>query len=217
LSAIAQTLARHSDIRLTLGRYAHVGLHDVAAAVDSMTGLVPADYLKEAVAPTGTDGTVETGQNPLGPFLGPRSGKSVQEAGQSGTEEANPPKGATHDDAVVLAGFSGEETERPLPDSNRGWRICNPQPCKAATSSHSVTSVDSEQGRGERLDRALTQENAPAREINPDLALIIDAWPQLPEAIRRAIMALIMIHPDLVQQNAKQTSTTIGASSKQTR
>src|SRR5262249_21307029 len=26
------------------------------------------------------------------------------------------------------AGFSGELKERPLPDSNRGWRICNPLP-----------------------------------------------------------------------------------------
>ena len=33
---MAQTLARHSDIRLTLGRYTHVGLHDQSAAIEAL-------------------------------------------------------------------------------------------------------------------------------------------------------------------------------------
>jgi integrase len=33
---MAETLARHSDIRLTLGVYTHVGVHDQSAAVDSL-------------------------------------------------------------------------------------------------------------------------------------------------------------------------------------
>ncbi|HEV3189867.1 MAG TPA: tyrosine-type recombinase/integrase [Polyangiaceae bacterium] len=33
---MAQTLARHSDIRLTLGIYTHVGLHDQTAAIESL-------------------------------------------------------------------------------------------------------------------------------------------------------------------------------------
>jgi len=35
---MAQTLARHSDIRLTLGVYTHVGLHDQTAAIAAMPG-----------------------------------------------------------------------------------------------------------------------------------------------------------------------------------
>jgi len=35
---MAQTLARHSDIRLTLGVYTHVGLHDQSAAIASLPG-----------------------------------------------------------------------------------------------------------------------------------------------------------------------------------
>jgi integrase/recombinase XerD len=35
---MAQTLARHSDIRLTLGLYTHVELHDQTAAVESLPG-----------------------------------------------------------------------------------------------------------------------------------------------------------------------------------
>ena len=33
---MAQTLARHSDIRLTLGIYTHVGVHDQTAAIGSL-------------------------------------------------------------------------------------------------------------------------------------------------------------------------------------
>jgi len=33
---MAQTLARHSDIRLTLGVYTHVELHDQTAAIHSL-------------------------------------------------------------------------------------------------------------------------------------------------------------------------------------
>jgi integrase len=35
---MAQTLARHSDIRLTLGLYTHVELHDQTAAIESLPG-----------------------------------------------------------------------------------------------------------------------------------------------------------------------------------
>ena len=35
---MAQTLARHSDIRLTLGIYTHVELHDQTAAIESLPG-----------------------------------------------------------------------------------------------------------------------------------------------------------------------------------
>ncbi len=35
---MAQTLARHSDIRLTLGVYTHVTVHDQTAAIESLPG-----------------------------------------------------------------------------------------------------------------------------------------------------------------------------------
>ena len=35
---MAQTLARHSDIRLTLGVYTQVGLHDQSAAIAMLPG-----------------------------------------------------------------------------------------------------------------------------------------------------------------------------------
>jgi integrase len=82
---VAQHLARHSTVTLTLGRYAHASLHDVSAAVDSLAGMVPsAGPGQGALAATGTDGK----QIPLGPFLGPQSEKTGYKAGQSGTQAA---------------------------------------------------------------------------------------------------------------------------------
>jgi integrase/recombinase XerD len=47
---LAQTLARHSDIRLTLGVYTHVGLHDQTAAIGALPGPAMADSQKTPAA-----------------------------------------------------------------------------------------------------------------------------------------------------------------------
>jgi integrase/recombinase XerD len=54
----AQTLARHSTITLTMDRYAHTGLHDVARAVESLPSLptIEPDVIKRTLKATGTDG-----------------------------------------------------------------------------------------------------------------------------------------------------------------
>ncbi len=56
---VAQELARHSDIRLTLDRYTHLGLHDQAAALDLLPGLPSPGPQTDApaLAATGTDGS----------------------------------------------------------------------------------------------------------------------------------------------------------------
>ena len=60
---MAQTLARHSDVRLTLGIYTHVGLHDRTAAIASLPpppGGRDTETEAAALRATGTDGrTVE--------------------------------------------------------------------------------------------------------------------------------------------------------------
>src|SRR5262249_9229869 len=51
---IAQTLARHSTITLTLDRYTHVGLHDLAASVNSLPAIPHVET--NALKATGTAG-----------------------------------------------------------------------------------------------------------------------------------------------------------------
>ena len=50
---LAQELARHSDIRLTMNVYTHARLHDLAGAVDGLPSLLPAGRQEEAAAPHG--------------------------------------------------------------------------------------------------------------------------------------------------------------------
>jgi hypothetical protein len=45
---MAQTLARHSDVRLTLGVYTHVELHDQTAAIQALPAPPKAKDTKEA-------------------------------------------------------------------------------------------------------------------------------------------------------------------------
>jgi integrase/recombinase XerD len=53
----AQTLARHSTITLTMDRYAHTGLHDIARAVESLPSLATNDTTRrQEIKATGTDG-----------------------------------------------------------------------------------------------------------------------------------------------------------------
>ena len=56
---LAQDLARHSDIKLTMNRYTHTLIEDRAEAVNQLLQLFPADWKREsgqrALAKTGID------------------------------------------------------------------------------------------------------------------------------------------------------------------
>lgn len=55
---VAQTLARHSTITLTMDRYAHVALADQTAALDALPSIEAAGDThdqQETLAATGTD------------------------------------------------------------------------------------------------------------------------------------------------------------------
>ncbi len=53
---MAQSLARHSSINLTMNVYTHVGLYDQSAALEALPSILPAcKGPNEALAATGTD------------------------------------------------------------------------------------------------------------------------------------------------------------------
>ena len=87
---VAQELARHSTVTLTLGRYAHAALYDLAAAVSDLPSILPPEGPSnanlDALRVTGTDGRGEnparhsrepkTGAKNLSPNLGPQPAKT---------------------------------------------------------------------------------------------------------------------------------------------
>jgi len=63
-----QRLARHSTVELTLGRYTHAGLYDLAAAVDRLPSLPvksPSRHVPAVLRATGTDGNRDSVVAPL--------------------------------------------------------------------------------------------------------------------------------------------------------
>ena len=93
----AQTLARHSTITLTMDRYAHVGIRDVATALDLLPS-IPGPERDSGPVPlrmTGTDGTIPTGPNlaPAGPKLA-LFGDSSRLRLRTDDETSVPPVGA---------------------------------------------------------------------------------------------------------------------------
>jgi hypothetical protein len=134
----SQELAGHSTPELT-ANYSHVRLHDVAGAVEKMPDFLPEGNPQpspEALRATGTEGASPGG--PVG-LVVPRvvptpavSGRGVSEAVGTGEQQGDGGGGEKPlQDGGLDAScreLSGSVGERPLPDSNRGWRICNPLP-----------------------------------------------------------------------------------------
>src|SRR5262249_13153102 len=72
----AMTLARHSDPRLTAGRYARTRLHDLGAVVNKLLKPTTATAAGTVLQATGTDG------RPLGEQQGAATGAASRGSGQ---------------------------------------------------------------------------------------------------------------------------------------
>jgi len=150
----AQELARHSTPTLTIGRYSHARLHDLQGALEALPSLdAKPDPKRESLRATGTDGTPGGQENPTtcpveptpddcstwGQKWGQLDGggwrKTADESPQASGVVATLPLQAQS--AEVLVPTRNGNRQRPVadaggerrrPDSNRGWRICNPLP-----------------------------------------------------------------------------------------
>ena len=122
---VAQKLARHGDVRLTLGRYAHAELPDLSAAMDALPNMLPAAGEREALAATGTDGKADTkrpvqpGKN-SGPNLGPRLAKTADSDGQPRTENGKTRVDGNPMKTKVSACFPSREEEEAPPGIEPG-------------------------------------------------------------------------------------------------
>src|SRR5262249_12424296 len=82
---VAQALARHSTITLTMDRYTHIGLYDQTAALDQLPALPASGPTSQAeiLAATGTDGRPDVLQKEIGKNLGPNLGPSTANSGDN--------------------------------------------------------------------------------------------------------------------------------------
>ena len=135
---IAQTLARHSTITLTMDRYSHVGLLDEAAALDAMPA-APASG-QAALRPTGTDGKHTGGEAATADPVQ----RAVQRADGPGGPRVSAPG------TVEGAKESGREQQEGQRKSSREGKLDTPR--------HRLSpSVRSKKGGGPRWIRTTDQ------------------------------------------------------------
>jgi integrase len=111
---VAQTLARHSTITLTLDRYAHVGLLDVAGGVAQLPPLPTTGDEPEALRQTGTDafGCTVVARNPVRPSQSGAGGGN----GEGGDGTRGESSQALGTSALVICGHresGGDRQEAP--------------------------------------------------------------------------------------------------------
>jgi integrase len=189
---LAQTLARHSTITLTMDRYTHVGLFDQAQALEALPKLTPVSAGSEApaLAATGTDDQSITNQGGIayrlayrrteaeGGYLRLSETLSTREPGtDSETQHAETARLETDCDRLRAVEESGPSRIRTC---NQG--IMRTPDC-GCNSLPAITS-------GESAPRHVPQ-HVPGEPIDPELARLVEAWPSLPLPIRAAIRALI--------------------------
>jgi integrase len=210
---VAQTLARHSTITLTLDRYTHVNLYDQAGALESLPALESARAEKpepQSLRATGTDDTLmtisctdlaQTGEAQCDSLTSDE--KTVPQGLDSGTAEPNSPKSqpeeALDNDCEGMTTDDNGESQRRRWDSNPrypcGYTGFRDRPTAAASVK---LASDSEKLRVS-LAQPLAQEDPGSLqdtpEIDPGLSEVMDRWERLSEPIRAAIVALVRSQP----------------------
>ncbi len=115
---VIQSLARHSTPTLTLGIYAHVGLHDQTAALDALPSTAPTRPETEAeeLAATGTDGKHTSNRPSLYfPYGGDGMGRNLSVTGDDDDVKRMGYQGhAGASEPVAVSGF--DANSRPLSD-----------------------------------------------------------------------------------------------------
>jgi integrase len=122
-----QTLARHSDPRLTLNVYAHLSVFDTAAALDALPDLTSPGTSPEPLAMTGTDAAAPINDR-LAPYL-PHTGDGIgQDAAAAGGIEGSCPDSAMGHKPLNLEEIDAARREQAASDESapRRTRTYNP-------------------------------------------------------------------------------------------
>jgi integrase len=183
----AMQLARHSDPKLTMAVYGRAQLHDLASAVDRLPSLVPAP--PETLAATGTDGKLAT-----------REVSSLRSACANGEDSHDH---RTKNENALMGEGAGDRSNQPPAeqrveeDSERVSKSETSSPTRTRTWNKPVNSrkhQDHKSKQGNTSDQPAVQLSAQLAQqgpVDPALARISDAWPNLPEHIRAAVLALV--------------------------
>lgn len=196
---VAQALARHSTITLTMDRYTHLGLRDEAAALDKLPRLPSTGPRSEShtLQATGTGDSATTQGGSLPPAYRRREVRSdsvrADERGTSVEDDAGRApqvlklQGVDSGCGRVRVG----EREKAPPGFEPGVADLQSADPETQTPDSTSTSDDATTPLTAGLTGMPASGCHPVRVSDPDLARVIAAWGTLPRTIRRAVLALI--------------------------
>lgn len=194
-----QTLARHSTPTLTIGLYAKASLHDISGAMDALPDLTATGPTTESARMTGTDdrplsqsGSALTAQ---GQRAGDGTGRNLAVIG--GSDDMNTessPLLSMSRNPLGMEGLdaSGRELSAPVASTGGGNRThTGVTPRRILSPPHAIHKSNPQNGLRFACPPVTAQGQRATPNPPPDLAAVIDAWPELPEAIRAGIVAMI--------------------------
>ncbi len=193
---VAQELARHSDIKLTMQTYTHLGLHDLRAGIESLpappTGTVSENEARELRA---------TGTSPeeKGALYGAQQAAfgGYQDASDCTLERCQEVDSQEGEESIISE--ENRDSKGETGRENKGW-MTGFEPATPRTTIWGSDAVNPSHVKELRKPSQAvvpsmvpcSSKNAPENvPVDLDLDRIIEAWPSLPEAIKRGIMAMV--------------------------
>jgi len=194
----AQTLARHSDPKLTMNVYTKLGVNDIAQALDALPASLA--VMPTIMSATGTDDVspVQTPRNNLRNSLRNEGAKPSDSARHGALRMATDADDQVNGNPLFSAG-KREET-RPGATENENTpgairthdlRIRSPLTPSKNTGENALFQSDLRNSLRNGNDAAPCEPVRNTAPTDPDLVRITEAWPNLPKAIRRAVLSLI--------------------------
>ena len=193
---LAQTLARHSDPKLTLNTYTHVGLFDTSAALETLPGMTPqAEKQPAAALKTGTDNL------PVNAVAVPTHG-AIPESKNRGAlygallctkpKRTVAPNSVNAESGTSVSNPHGlRQTRMVVGDFNQcARRESNLQPSASEADAAIHKPLDSI-GNSDSSENCMARSGALSAQKDARLAELIDRWDSLPEALRQGIFAMV--------------------------
>ena len=189
--------ARHSDPRLTLKRYARLRLEDEVATLDAMPGSGRDDdptVDTQAAKATGTHDATPRSATPIAtPVEAPAGARN----GANGCGDARPSRLrlAGGDERHPLENKAKREDIRGGAAGSGKYPVRDLNSCRRRERAKTPSVSDARDGACSTLAQADTSSDTNAAQNHPsedpDLARVVEAWPALDEATRRAVTAIV--------------------------
>ncbi len=186
----AQSLARHSTITLTMDCYSHTVLEDLSAALQKLPDLSFSDEALEVAATGTTDPAPQKSVASSVPFQGGFDGIERDKTGQAEHEKqvrAEKREVQKSAENKGFKGFLGSSSEEKVGTPSR---IRTSDPLIKNQMPENSNQLKNQEVT-ENAKGSMASSVAFLCENRPDLALVVEAWDHLPEAIKAAIKALV--------------------------